>query len=101
MEVERQSLTSEVTLKTGKLPNTVNPGTENSSLLITCHKLNGYNYLQWSSSVMMFICEKGRDDYLTGEATMPGKEDPQFRNWKTENHMIMSWLINSMTNEIG
>ncbi|KAG5219081.1 Retrovirus-related polyprotein from transposon [Salix suchowensis] len=101
MEAERQSSTSEVTSKTGKLPNTVSPGTENSSLLITCHKLNGYNYLQWSSSVMMFICGKGRDDYLTGEATMPGKEDPQFRNWKTENHMIMSWLINSMTNEIG
>ena len=78
MEAERQSSTSEVTSKTGKLPNTVSPGIENPSLLIICHKLNDYIYLQWSSSVMMFICGKGGDDYLTGEATMLEKKDPQF-----------------------
>jgi len=50
---------------------------------------------------MMFICGKGRDDYLTGDIIIPEKNDPMFRTWKTENHMVMSWLINSMTNEIG
>jgi len=49
----------------------------------------------------MFICGKGRDDYLTGEVIIPEKNDPKFRTWKTENHMVMSWLINSMTNKIG
>ena len=77
MDVERQSSNSEVTSKTGKLPNTISPGTENSSLLVTCHKLNGYNYLQLSSPVMMLIYGKGKDDYLIGEATMPEKADPQ------------------------
>jgi len=50
---------------------------------------------------MMFICGKGKDDYLTGEAVMPETSDPGFRKWKTENNMIMSWLINSMNNDIG
>ena len=76
-------------------------GSENTSTLITGHKLNGHNYLQWSQSVMMFICGKGKDEYLTGEITIPGNGDPKYRKWKTENHMIMSWLINSMNNEIG
>ena len=50
---------------------------------------------------MMFICGKGRDDYFIGDIIIPEKNDPKFRTWKTENHMVMSWLINSMTNEIG
>ncbi|KAL5851107.1 hypothetical protein ACOSQ3_006225 [Xanthoceras sorbifolium] len=69
--------------------------------LITGHKLNGHNYLQWSQSVMMFVCGKGKDDHLTSTAVAPSKEDPTFRTWKSENNMVMSWLINSMTNEIG
>ena len=76
-------------------------GTDSSPVLITSHKLNGHNFLQWSQSVMMFICGKGKDDYLTGEAVMPETSDPGFRKWKTENNMIMSWLINSMNNDIG
>ena len=70
-------------------------------LPITGHKLNGNNYLQWSQSVLMFVCGKGKDDYLTGVAAEPEKEQPTYKTWKTENSMVMSWLINSMNNDIG
>ncbi|KAG8375865.1 hypothetical protein BUALT_Bualt09G0003500 [Buddleja alternifolia] len=43
--------------------------TEQTGLLITGHKLNGQNYLQWSHSVMMFISGCGKDDYLIGAAS--------------------------------
>ena len=49
----------------------------------------------------MFICSKGKDDYLIGVIAKPGEEEPGYKGWKTENNMVMSWLINSMTNEIG
>ena len=80
MAAESHNNTSEVTSSLRKPSNTNSSpvGTENSPLLITCHKLNGYNYLQWSSSVMMFIYGKGRDEYLTDEIKIPGKSDPQF-----------------------
>ena len=39
--------------------------------------------------------------HLTEAITIPKKEDPMLKVWKLENNMIMSWLINSMTNEIG
>ncbi|RVW79069.1 Retrovirus-related Pol polyprotein from transposon RE1 [Vitis vinifera] len=76
-------------------------GSDSSPILITGHKLNGHNYLQWSQSVLLFICGKGKDEYLTGEAVMPETTEPGFRKWKIENSMIMSWLINSMNNDIG
>ncbi|KAK2979535.1 hypothetical protein RJ640_013552 [Escallonia rubra] len=76
-------------------------GSEGSVILITKHKLTGHNYHQWAKSVMMFISGKGKDDYLTGAASPPQKDDPSFRMWKTENNMVMSWLINTMDNEIG
>ncbi|EXC16348.1 hypothetical protein L484_006555 [Morus notabilis] len=59
---------------------------ENLSLLITNHKLNGQNYLQWSQSVQMFICGRGKEDYLTGEVPVPEKTDPTYKKWKVENH---------------
>ena len=31
----------------------------------------------------------------------PIKEEPTYKQWKTENNMVMSWLINSMNNNIG
>ena len=76
-------------------------GSKSSFLPITSHKLNGHNYHQWSQSMMMFIYGKSKDDHLTEAITIPKKEDPMLKVWKLENNMIMSWLINSMTNEIG
>ncbi|XP_062098824.1 uncharacterized protein LOC133804698 [Humulus lupulus] len=69
--------------------------------LVTSHKLNGHNYLQWSQSVMMYIGGKGKKDYLTGGIEIPKVDDPTYKSWKADNHMIKSWLINSMNNDIG
>ncbi|RVX11576.1 Copia protein [Vitis vinifera] len=41
-----------------------------------------------------------KDEYLTREAAMPKTTEHGFRKWKIENSMIMSWLINSMNNDI-
>lgn len=49
---------------------------------------------------MTFVRGKNKDDYLT-EVTTPNKEDPAFKIWKPKNNMVTSWLINSMTDEIG
>lgn len=71
-----------------------------SHTLITTHKLNGINYIQWSQSVRMFICGKGKDEFLSSQNEQPKIIDLEFKKWKVDN-MVMSWLINSMTNEIG
>lgn len=76
--------------------------TKSIPLPITGHKLNGNNYVHWSQSVIMFVSGKGKNEYLIGEVVAPMTRDPKVRLLKAENNMVMSWLVNSMTNiEIG
>lgn len=49
----------------------------------------------------MFICGKGKEDYLSDKSSVPAITDQKYKIWKAENNMVMSWLINSMTTEIG
>ncbi|KAL6316301.1 hypothetical protein AAG906_017934 [Vitis piasezkii] len=53
-------------------------GSDSSPILITGHKLNGHNYLQWSQSCSLFICGKGKEKRPC-ETTEPG-----FVKWKIE-----------------
>lgn len=74
----------------------------NSNLnTITAHKLNGRNYLPWSQSVILFIRGKGKADFITGEARKPEITEKSYKTWEIDNSKVMSWLINSMTPEIG
>ncbi|RVX15883.1 Retrovirus-related Pol polyprotein from transposon TNT 1-94 [Vitis vinifera] len=74
---------------------------ETSHLPITTHKLNGQNYLQWSQSILMFIRGKEKDDYITGASAAPETTASTYKKWIAENNMVMSWLVNSMTADIG
>nr|GMD69793.1 Retrovirus-related Pol polyprotein from transposon RE1 [Ipomoea batatas] len=49
----------------------------------------------------MYVSGRGKDEYLTGEVLKPAETDATYRQWKSENHMVMSWLINSMLPGIG
>ncbi|RVX13979.1 Retrovirus-related Pol polyprotein from transposon TNT 1-94 [Vitis vinifera] len=74
---------------------------ETSHLPITAHKLNGQNYLQWSQSILMFIRGKEKDNYITGASAAPETTASTYKKWIAENNMVMSWLVNSMTADIG
>lgn len=102
MTPEGQSQTFEVTSSQEvALAVSNHGGSEGTSLLIMNPKLKGHNYLKWSQSVMMFICGKGKDEYLTDELIISEKNDSKFKVWKAENHMVMSWLINLLNHNIG
>lgn len=51
--------------------------------------------------MMIFICRREKDEYITGVAINPKSDDPLYKKWKTENNLVMSCLINSVTNEVG
>ena len=71
------------------------------SVHITSICLNGVNFLRWSQSVHTYIHGKGKIGYLTGEIEQPAKTSPQYAIWYAENSMIMTWLVNSMDEDIG
>ena len=51
--------------------------------------------------MLIYIRGKDKDEYLTEGITKPAKEDAGYRKWKTENNLVMSWLLNSMNNDIS
>ena len=70
-------------------------------MMVINHKLNGNNYLQWSQSVLRYIRGRRKEKYINGEASQPKAEDSQFDTWFAENNQVMTWLCNSMTDEIS
>ncbi|KAL5813385.1 hypothetical protein ACOSQ3_024146 [Xanthoceras sorbifolium] len=71
------------------------------SVQITTIRLNGDNFLRWSQSVRMYIRGRGKIGYLTGEKKEPKSEDSAYSTWDAENSMVMTWLVNSMTEDIS
>lgn len=62
---------------------------DSSHLPITTIKFDGSNYLTWSKSVLIYVQGKDKEEYLTSEMKIPDKSDSKYRNWKTENDMVM------------
>lgn len=72
-----------------------------NSLQLTMNKLNGKNYLEWAQTVKLVIDGKGKLGHLTGEVKKPANNDPRLKSWRSENSMVIPWLINSMESSIG
>ena len=44
---------------------------------------------------------RGKMGYLTGEKKTPKEDDPTYAAWDAENSMVMTWLVNSMEEDIS
>lgn len=91
-----RSIDSSESAETSQIPSLSTPTivhtaiTENTSLQITSHKLNGKNFLPWSRSVQMVIRERGKLGYLLGQKQRPDENDPAFQTWDAENSIVMA-----------
>ncbi|RVW18846.1 Retrovirus-related Pol polyprotein from transposon RE1 [Vitis vinifera] len=75
--------------------------TSHSSFQLTIHKLNGKNYLEWAQSVKLAIDGRGKLGHLNGEVSKPVADDPNLKTWRSENSLVIAWLINSMEPATG
>ncbi|KAK3029863.1 hypothetical protein RJ639_038297 [Escallonia herrerae] len=71
------------------------------SFQLTSHKLTGKNYLEWAQSVKLAIDGRGKLGHLTRDVRQPAAGDPSLSAWRSENSLIIAWLINSMEPTIG
>jgi non-ribosomal peptide synthetase component E (peptide arylation enzyme) len=77
MTAAEQSSLSEVTSQPGTTSHvSLSGGTEGISHQIIGHKLNEYNYLQWSSSVMMLFVERAEMTISQGISSYQKKMIP-------------------------
>jgi transposase InsO family protein len=49
----------------------------------------------------LYLRGRGKIGYITGDKKQPDKEGADYVTWDAENSMVMTWLVNSMTEEIG
>ena len=98
----RGSVTEEST-DTSQMPSTIAPivvTPENTPLQITTKKLNGKNFLQWSRAILMAIRGQGKLGYLNNTISKPEKRNSSSTTWFANNNIVMSWLVNSMSDDI-
>ena len=57
--------------------------------------------MPWSSVVLMVVQGCGKLRYLNGTITEPAKTNPTYPTWDANNSIVISWLVNSMTEVQG
>lgn len=87
--------------ETNFLPSSTMAEGSSQNIQITSHKLTGTNYLTWSQSIKLAINGRGKLGHITGAIKAPAFGDPKYSQWSSEDSMVISWLINSMEQEIG
>ena len=63
-------------------------------------KLDSTNYSVWSQILDMHIVGKKKKGYITGTKVAPVENDPNYDEWKVEDVLVKSWLINSMIDKL-
>ncbi|KAK6922272.1 Retrotransposon Copia-like, N-terminal [Dillenia turbinata] len=77
------------------LSNSDRPGDQ----LVT-HLLEGMNYPTWRRAVTNALVSKHKIVFVDGRLPKPAEGDPDEENWITNNSMVMSWILNSLNEEL-
>jgi hypothetical protein len=78
----------------------VHPSENPNSLPIT-PKLTGSNYIAWSRTVERSLGTKNKLGFINGSIPMPDEDDLNHAAWERCNHLVQSWLINSVSESIA
>nr|XP_017216853.1 PREDICTED: uncharacterized protein LOC108194418 [Daucus carota subsp. sativus] len=73
---------------------------DNPGMLLTTVTLTESNYSQWSRSMMIALSSKLKLGFVDGSYALPAANSPLLIHWNRCNHMVISWLLNSVSPEI-
>jgi hypothetical protein len=72
------------------------PGT-----LLVSQPLVGNNYHTWKRSMVMALSAKNKLGFIDGSLVKPNVESPEYFAWNRCNNMVLSWILNSVSQEIS
>jgi hypothetical protein len=78
----------------------VHPSEGPNSLTVT-PQFNGSNYLAWSRSMCRALGAKNKLSFIDGTLPIPDEHDLDRTAWERCNHLIHSWIINSVSDSIA
>lgn len=59
--------------------------------------LDGSNYLAWSHSMIRAFGAKNKLKFIDGSMEIPDEDDLNRNVWERCNHLVQSWIINSVS----
>lgn len=59
------------------------------------------NYASWKRSIQIALSAKNKLVIVTSAYTKPETNSPLFPYWERVNDMCISWILNTVSNEIG
>ena len=100
-DMSTESTTIQNTPSFKKTADPIKTNADSHSIQITTIRLIVDNFLCWSQAVWMYIRGHGMMGYLTGETKDLPETDPAYATWDAGNSMVMTWLVNSMEEDIS
>lgn len=74
---------------------------EGPNSVVVSPKFNGSNYLAWSRSMQRALGAKNKLSFINGSLPMSDHEDLNHDAWERCNHLVHSWIINSISDSIA
>ncbi|KAL5745445.1 hypothetical protein ACOSP7_026591 [Xanthoceras sorbifolium] len=73
---------------------------DHPDLVLVSKILEGDNYGQWSYAMQIALSAKNKIGFINGTIQAPPQTDRKFSVWQRCNHMVLSWNLNSVWNDL-
>lgn len=74
----------------------------NPGLILVSQPLTGDNYASWSRAMLIALLVKNKLGFIDGSIAKPNGSDVSlFYSWIGNNNIVISWILNSVSNEIS
>ncbi|KAL2237703.1 uncharacterized protein LOC110011372 [Sesamum indicum] len=84
----------------GEYNNMKNQGSDNFGIALISTPLNGSNYVSWARSIKISIGARQKLGYINGTCQKPTEDKEAVEQWRKNDYMVVSWILNSITKEI-
>ncbi|XP_020270654.1 LOW QUALITY PROTEIN: uncharacterized protein LOC109845793 [Asparagus officinalis] len=76
---------------------------DHPGMVLVSKPLNGDNYSTWCRAMTISLNAKSKLGFIDGTTTMPSAtaKPDEYASWKKCNDMILSWILNSLTQDLA
>ncbi|XP_061348597.1 uncharacterized protein LOC133293976 [Gastrolobium bilobum] len=74
---------------------------DHPGLILVSHSLTGSNFSSWHRALLLALTAKNKLVFIDGTIVRPPSTDLLFSSWNRCNSMVISWILNSVANDIA
>lgn len=74
---------------------------DHPGMILVITPLTGDNFLSWKRLMHLALGAKGKLGFVDGELIKPAIDSPDYQQWKRNDCMVFSWILNSLSKDIA